>query len=970
VRLTRLDIRGFGPLRGSYPLEVGDGGVALLLERNEAGKSTLTAAVLAALFGLPNDRRRAGGKLTEREVFRPWDHEDYGLTLYLEADGHELAIDRDFERDSVRVLAGGEDVTDRYQQGSRIGVGEELTGLSREQFTLSTFVGQGDLIWNDAGGLTEALQRVADTQSGRTTAAAAIAVLEETLANYQGLTIKSKGRVETEIKRCQQRVEEDRRTLDQLEARRAELSAAIEAVSRRAEAQELRARRRGAIRYRRLCTEQQELRTRLREDDQLRHRMVETEGRVQAETEILDLVPQHVHALEGSVRFLESERRLAEEAEAEADQAAAERAEASDGRDALHLSRRPTDEDRDVLVTAHTRIQDARRYRGQLENELAHEVTELLRRGFELDRALALARSFEDLADPDREILVDHTRNAMRHQDSRQTLDEEIAHAKRRRAEIRQGQQQRKHTGIWCMIVGTLPILVGLSMHAILRFDALWLHGPGALLVAAGIVIYAGGTRFGKREDLEAKQRLTRLRETLAGVDAEEAAEVRRWEDLARRLGLDPRDLSNRYQEFRIVDRPADTVRRVRDRIAETMRAEAEAVASLAEVWTLFGDAPDAEDLDTRIAVVQRGLDAFREADRAAAASDRARRKAEEAWAAVQKQARRVDERLAACGVVRAGGESIDEAMEKVRERAERAREARRVRDKELPELKSRLLDPTQIQQFERRIADLGREMAELRADADEAGAAQVGWVEAESVLSQEEYDRAIVELDAADARDRADDENQRTEVRAFLAHYEATAPPLRESIDQHELALRQAVEFREAVELARDTLIDIARQTHRDWAEAINPHANEILQAIGSRVRELSFDEQLRLRLKHGRRLLSGTEAQQQLSAGAIDGVYLAARIAISRFLSGGTEVLPLILDDPFANADDSRLVAGLEVLLSGIAPRQQVLLMACQHSRYAWARAQLGYPDKLVLLQVTQDQRAEAEGGDAASP
>lgn len=968
MRLTRLDIRGFGTLAGSYPLEVGENRVALLLERNEAGKSTLSAAVLAALFGLQGDRRRAGGKLTEQDVYRPWEGDSYGLTLYLEAGGRELAIDRDFERDGVRVLAGGEDVTDRFQQGSRMAVGEMLTGLSREQFTLSTFVGQGDLIWSDASGLTEAMQRVADSQSGHTTAAAAIDVLEEALASYPGITLKSRGRVETEIKRCRQRIEEDHRALRQLEARRRELGAAIEAVSRRAAAHELRTRRHRALRYRRLRTEQQELRARLREDEELRSRVRELEQRLEREGELLELTLENVHALEGAVRFLESERRLAEEAEAAADRAHRERSGAFEHRDALGLARRPAEEDRDVLHSAHTRIEDARRFRTQLENELRHEITELLRRGFEPDRALELARSFEDLEVAEHEILADHTRNTLRLQDARQTVEEQIAHGKRRQGEIQRSRRGRTRVGIICSVSGAVPIVLGLLAGSTLGFAPVWLHALGIGLLAAGIVLQILGSRHARREDLELSHRMATLRDDLQGVDEEEATETRRWEKLAARLSLDPVELAEQYQEYRTIDRRVDTVQRVRERVAETLRAEARAMENVVPVWTLFRDAPDADRLGERIGLVQRGLDAYRKADEAATAAERARRRAEEAWAAVRKQARRVDEKLLLCGVTREEGESIDEAGERVRERAERARDARRTRDAELPDLRARLLEPEPIQQIQGRIATLSGDMDALRTDADEAGAAQAGWVEAEAPLTQEDYDRAVAELEAAEARDRAEDESQKTEVRAFLARYEAQAPSLRESIDQHAVALRQAQEFQHAAELARDTLAEISRETHRDWADALNPHTNEILAAIGSRVRELAFDEHLRLRLKHGRRLLLGSEAQQQLSAGAIDGVYLAARIAISRFLSGGEEVLPLILDDPFANADDERLVAGLEVLLSGIAPRQQVLLMACQHSRYAWARAQLGYPENLVLLHVEQGQRATASEGDVS--
>ena len=45
-------------------------------------------------------------------------------------------------------------------------------------------------------------------------------------------------------------------------------------------------------------------------------------------------------------------------------------------------------------------------------------------------------------------------------------------------------------------------------------------------------------------------------------------------------------------------------------------------------------------------------------------------------------------------------------------------------------------------------------------------------------------------------------------------------------------------------------------------------------------------------------------------------------------------------------------RLVQGLELLIDSIAARQQVLLLACQRSRYEWAKAQLRAPDRVGML------------------
>jgi hypothetical protein len=259
------------------------------------------------------------------------------------------------------------------------------------------------------------------------------------------------------------------------------------------------------------------------------------------------------------------------------------------------------------------------------------------------------------------------------------------------------------------------------------------------------------------------------------------------------------------------------------------------------------------------------------------------------------------------------------------------------------------------------------QELLDLREGQprDESSRHATGWNQMDEPLTLEAFDAEMARLDEEDDRERTADERQRTETRAFLNRYEREAPTLRTSLERHRVARRRAREFAASIELARDTLQQISQETYRDWAKAINQGANEILRALGSHVKDLRFDEGLQLQLKHSGRLLTGAEAERQLSAGAIDGVYLAARIAVSRYLSGGKEVLPLILDDPFSNADDPRLLSGLELLLQAIAPHQQVLLLACQTSRYAWARTQLGSADRLVVTSVSLERQAASPGG-----
>ena len=109
MKLLRLRVAGFGPLRGEWSFAPDK--VNLVVDENERGKSTLLAAVTAALYGLDEDRR-SHRVLTPVERWRPWGGGTYRLELELEHNGERLTVRRDFERGSVEVwTAGGQDVS-------------------------------------------------------------------------------------------------------------------------------------------------------------------------------------------------------------------------------------------------------------------------------------------------------------------------------------------------------------------------------------------------------------------------------------------------------------------------------------------------------------------------------------------------------------------------------------------------------------------------------------------------------------------------------------------------------------------------------------------------------------------------------------------------------------------------------------------------------------------------------------------
>ena len=133
--LRRLRVEGFGALHGEWRFDPAR--VNLFVGENERGKTTLAAAITAALFGLESDKRSyRDGRATPLDHYRPWSGRPYAVELEFDVQGHRYVINRHFGNDKLSVLRDGTDVKEEFRHGSgEYKIGEELLGLAGpEQF--------------------------------------------------------------------------------------------------------------------------------------------------------------------------------------------------------------------------------------------------------------------------------------------------------------------------------------------------------------------------------------------------------------------------------------------------------------------------------------------------------------------------------------------------------------------------------------------------------------------------------------------------------------------------------------------------------------------------------------------------------------------------------------------------------------------------------------------------------------------
>lgn len=154
-----------------------------------------------------------------------------------------------------------------------------------------------------------------------------------------------------------------------------------------------------------------------------------------------------------------------------------------------------------------------------------------------------------------------------------------------------------------------------------------------------------------------------------------------------------------------------------------------------------------------------------------------------------------------------------------------------------------------------------------------------------------------------------------------------------------------------DALQLAKQKLLSLSGQLHRDFAPQLNARISKALERItGSRYTRAVIDQTLGIRLED--RQTHQLVEISALSNGMADLVYLVMRLELLELLcsQGGERVqVPIILDDSFTQLDDERTARLLGYLLE--QPSVQILLFSC-HRRERAMLEQAKIPYHLVSL------------------
>jgi uncharacterized protein YhaN len=150
---------------------------------------------------------------------------------------------------------------------------------------------------------------------------------------------------------------------------------------------------------------------------------------------------------------------------------------------------------------------------------------------------------------------------------------------------------------------------------------------------------------------------------------------------------------------------------------------------------------------------------------------------------------------------------------------------------------------------------------------------------------------------------------------------------PIEEDVERLKGEIERIEAFDRALALAVATVERLTHEAHQAFARRLETYAADALRDVtGGRYSEIRVDPTsliVRARVPETGAIV-GLEA---LSTGTRDQIYLLIRIAMARMFAEGLELPPLLLDDPFAYWDDTRIERCLPIIAHNAFDAQTIL-------------------------------------------
>ena len=216
MKILSLHIENFGKL-SNYDHVFSDG-LNVINQDNAWGKTTLATFIKAMFYGMEK-KGNLKAYAAERSKYLPWQGGTYGGSLMFEANGKNYRVLRTFaltpEGDRFELIDLG---TNKSSKDFSVNLGQELFGVGRDTFTLSTFFPQGMLegeVNDEIRGYLSGANRFGSDIENHSAAVKKLKTLS------RELTVQNPKA--HEIIACEQAIDDDKMELENLEQQKSAL---------------------------------------------------------------------------------------------------------------------------------------------------------------------------------------------------------------------------------------------------------------------------------------------------------------------------------------------------------------------------------------------------------------------------------------------------------------------------------------------------------------------------------------------------------------------------------------------------------------------------------------------------------------------------------------------------------------------------------------------------------------------------
>ena len=947
MRLKRLETNGFGCLKGSY--EFGSTPSVLIVENNEKGKSTLVAGILAALYGLDDH----GSKdIPEKERFRPVKWNKFDVALWVEVDGKEYRIARDFDSGSVRVWneKTGRDVTTRFRrEDGQPAVGENLLRLSRDGFLKTSLIRQNEIQGLvETADMTEKIEAMIDTLSGDATARQALTLLAEARSHCRNHT------VDDEISRLSGTLNRYRAEWDKLQKERSLLDEKAIALLELEHRQHHLEDSLGRIRYDKLLSQQRALEERLSHFEENREHFENLTTELDSLKEAASLPPYHEKEVAAAIEALAA---LDQQIHWLAEKLTAIDRRIEKGRE--QVSRQfgslssLAPEDHAEIISLTESLRDDLSALSEIRRASRTEKRRILQEGY----------SFQDYPDFRRRIgslTTEERAGALRYHESSGIKKNQIRSRKKdvrmheQKAEgiersLERGRRSRTRTVLLGCVFGLMAAMIPVfhdgpygEMANNLPIDIDWVLAQATLgtlgcLAVLGGVIRGWRSRRTKMDSLEQTLRhLEALVKKLEGMEKQLDGERATIEQLALRTGFrSPDELCEKVEQFERLEERTVHLRSLASRLHGLKTRMARNRSKLVHHMKNAGEKVDSLSWDKMDRFCKR-VQAFRKIESESQKAQEKRKALARTRAQLKGERKHKNEEVASmfrtCQISWEGGGP--KALRAFRERLQKFHRAARIREELIPEMRSN--QPSE-EVYQSAFTTLERVKASLKGMAERYGDSKGGDRRPGETGSEEDTEG---ETRAELERISQERESLGNEVTHFLTRYPTDSMGLQDDLSRAQMALERAKRFDEATKLAIRHLQRIQKELHGRCANFMNKRANSMLSRLAPTCESIEIKPDLSFSMDHTGlgAALDQKHVDGLLSVGTRDQIYLVLRLAISQYLSISGICLPFILDDSLITSDDDRFVGTMNFVVRELSKKHQVIMLTCHEKRHRW--------------------------------